>query len=456
VELFAIHTVLSNSIFLYALIFIFTVIVLVILSSLEMSYYFKKNRYITYKELLVSPFAPSVSIVVPAYNCERVIIEKVRALFALQYNNFDIIVVNDGSTDSTFSQLKDFYDLEPVDFVAHEQLKTRDVYSYSKSKNPTFSRLMVVDKAHGGKSDALNAGINSSEKELIFCVETDCFLDQNALLKIVKPVLEGKHRVIASRTAVQVANSCKRQDGYLVQFRFPFKLLPALQVIEYLKIFLLERLAWSRFNGFHAFSSGVSLFDKEILIQSGGYNSKVLNPDFELMIRMCRFMHDSDLNYSLAYVAEPICWVDVPETVSQLGNERRGLSSGNFQTFKIHKSLFFNLKYGSLGMFNLPYLFFYECVTPFAAFILLVAVAIMLVLNVITLELAGIFLCMLYFFAIILSCIAVLFSEKSYRSYHSGKDVLKMLLLTFLEPLIYQPLTICWKIAGAFRRPFSK
>jgi poly-beta-1,6-N-acetyl-D-glucosamine synthase len=451
VGIFAIQAFLSNGIFLYALIFIVFIVIMVIVSAFEMIHYFKKNRYISYKELLVSPHAPAISIILPVFNLEKTVIDKVRALFALQYNNFDIIVVNDGSTDATFDNLKAFYDLEPVDYAAYDQIKTQQVYSYSKSKNPTFSRLTVIDKAHGGKSDALNSGINCSEKEFVLCVESECFLDQTSLLKMIKPFLEEKKPVIATRSVVHIANSCLRKNGHLVDIKLPRRLLPAFQVIEYFKTFLIERLAWSRVNGFHAFSNGVGLFDKDVLIQSGGYSSKVLNPEFEVVVRMVRFMHDNQLEFSLGYVSEPICWVDVPEQIAELGIQRKKRASGNLETFKLHKSLVFNSNYGALGMLNLPYLFFYECITPFVEFGCLLFLGLMLFAGAISWEFVGIFISMLYFFAVLLSVLSVLFDERSYRSYTSGKDVVRILLLAFVEPIIYQPLKIYWKISGAFR-----
>src|SRR5699024_3040787 len=116
--------------------------------------------YVSYHELLVSPFAPSVSVVIPVFNEEQNIIDRVRALFALQYNNFEIIVVNDGSTDKTLQVLKEFYKLEMVEQIVNSQLKTQLVRSYYRSANRAHTKLTVIDKVHGGRADALNAGIN--------------------------------------------------------------------------------------------------------------------------------------------------------------------------------------------------------------------------------------------------------------------------------------------------------
>ncbi len=294
-----------------------------LISSVELRKYLQKNKYVTYRELLVSAHVPSISVISPVLNSEKTIVNQVRAILALQYNNFDIIVVNDGSTDNTFRNLQTFFQLEPVDFAVYEQIKTHEIHAYYKSKNPAFSKLTVIDKVYGGKADALNAGINTSEKDFILCLEKNCFFHKNLLLKLIKPYLEAEKPVIAVGSVLQVSNSCEKLNGSLIKINFPKKLLPGFQAIEYFKSFLVERLSWSRLNGVHEVSGGVNLFDKEILIRSGGYNSKTLKAGFELIVRMCRYMHDHNLAYQLVYLPDTLCWVDSPCNFSMLGRQRK-------------------------------------------------------------------------------------------------------------------------------------
>lgn len=445
---FTVEYIVSNSIFFYALLLILSFVLFVLISSVELGRYIKRNSYVTYKELLVSPHAPSISVISPVFNIEEDVVNHVRALFSLQYNNFDVIIVNDGSTDGTFEKLKTYYQLETVEYAVYEQLKTQAIHSYYKSKNPAFSKLTVIDKARGGKADALNAGLNSSERDLVLCIETDCFLDKNSLLKLVKPFLEDKRRVIAAGTAVHVANSCEEKNGHLVDIKFPRKLLPAFQAIEYFKSFLIERLTWNRLNGVHIISGVVGLFDREILTQSGGYSQKTSKKGFELIVRMCRYMVDCKKDYRVVYIPDPLCWVHAPVNLNGLSKQRKLWAGGNFQTFWLHRDLFFNPKYGLLGLVNFPYWFFFEWITPFFKLLCLSVLTVLAFTANLNWEHICVLLLMIYFFAVLLSAISVLFEEKSYRPYSSTKDVLRILGYIFIEPVVYHPLTIYWKIAA--------
>ena len=444
-NIYFIGPIITNSIFIYTSVIIFSFLVFILISALEIKHYLRKNKYVSYRELLVSPFAPSISIIAPVFNAENDIINKVRALFALQYNNFEVIIINDGSTDNTFHNLKQFYNLERVDFAIYEQMKTQHVNDYYKSKNPAYSKLIVIDKHYGGRADALNAGINTSQKELVLCIEIDCYLDQNTLLKLSKPYLEDKKRVIAVGSAVHISNSCKIKNGHLIHVDFPKRLLPSFQVIEYFKSFLLERLSFNKLNGIHIISGAIGLFDRDILIKSGGYSLNIKKEGFEMVVRMCRYMHDNQLTYRVIYTPDPLCWIDTPESLFQLARQRRAWAQGNYQTFSLHKDLFLNPKYGLLGLVNFPYWFLVERVTPVFKIVTCVALVVMAALGKINLEFVGILMLMIYFFAVLLSITSILFEEKSYRPYTSGKDLSRILLLAFIEPIIYHPLNVYWK-----------
>ncbi|WP_461486046.1 glycosyltransferase family 2 protein, partial [Pedobacter sp.] len=154
------ETIFNNAIFYYAIFVMGSYLILTLLSAIEMSGYIRKNSYVNYREILVSPLAPSVSILAPAYNEEATIIENIRSLLSLHYGHYEVIIINDGSKDGTFQQMFDYYKLEKVDFVVNYQIKCNEIRGVYKSKLPSFSKLTVVDKVNGGKSDALNAGIN--------------------------------------------------------------------------------------------------------------------------------------------------------------------------------------------------------------------------------------------------------------------------------------------------------
>lgn len=447
-EINSIVQYIHNSIFTYTGLIILTFVLFLLIAAFEIKKYLRRDKYVRYRELLVSPFAPSISIVLPIFNEEHNVNDRVKALLSLQYNNFEIIVVNDGSSDRTLPTLKEYYKLEPVEQAVNPQLKTQSVQSYYRSKNPAYAKLTVIDKVHGGRADALNAGITSCEKNLCLCIETDCYLDLNSLLKLTKPFLNDSKRVIAASATVQVASSAEVKNGHLVDDRLPNSILAGFQAIEYFKAYLVERLSWGGLKGLHAISGGVQLFDTEILIKSGGYNVNIKKSGFELLVRMCKYMRNNDLEYKVAYIPDPLCWVKSPTKLTDLKKQRQYWSKGSRQTFFIHKDIFFNKKYGTLGMINLPFWFLSEWITPVVKLFILMALALTALYG--NLEFAIILVIAYYAFAVVFSLLAFLYQERTYRQYSSAKDVIKIFFLVLLEPLFYHPLIVMWKVASTF------
>ena len=200
---------LTYSIFTYSVLLIFSYLFIGIYSIGETRKYIHKNQFTDYRLLAASQHAPSVSILAPAYNEGMTIVENVRSLLSIYYNNLELIVINDGSKDDSLQRLIDAYDLEGVDFFIDYQIPSKPIKRIYKSRNAVYSKLIVVDKVNGGKADALNAGINIAANNYLVCIDVDCILEQDALLKMIKPFLEQTdEKVIASGGVIRIANSC--------------------------------------------------------------------------------------------------------------------------------------------------------------------------------------------------------------------------------------------------------
>ncbi|WP_199117464.1 glycosyltransferase [Pedobacter sp. ASV28] len=442
------ETFFNNAIFYYAISVMTSYVILIFLSAIEMNAYMKKNSYVNYREILVSPLVPSVSILAPAYNEEATIIENIRSLLSLHYNNYEVIIINDGSKDNTFQRMFDYYQLEKVNFAVDYQIKCHEIRGVYKSKLPSFSKLTVVDKLNGGKSDALNAGINVSGKELILCIDVDCIVQEDALLKLAKPYLEEKYQVIASGGVVRIANSCKVEDGKLVEVNMPKNIWPRFQVLEYIRAFLMGRMAWSRLNGLLIISGAMGLFVKDIVIKVGGYDDKTVGEDMELVVRMRRYMYEQDRRFKVVYIPDPLCWTEAPADLKILGRQRNRWTRGTIETLWMHKDLFFNPRYGVLGLLSYPYWFFFEWLAPVIEFLGITIFIALAIMGNINWEFSLILISMVYFFSIALSTIAILFEEMSYQQYTKGGDLVKLLLVAFLEPIFYHPFTIYWAMRG--------
>lgn len=437
------------------ILFIVTVIVftsylsLVIYSAIALRKYLRKNSYVDYNSLLTSPLLPSVSVIVPAYNESASIVDNIRTLLSLYYSEFEIVVVNDGSSDDSMEKIIQAYDLEKVNYYFDYKLSCERIRGVYKSRNRSFKKLMVIDKQNGGKSDALNAGLNVVKNDLIVSIDADSIMEQDALLKLVKPFLEGKDKkVIGTGGVIRIANSCEIHGGKIKKINLPKRWLPRAQVMEYTRAFLLGRISWSELDGLLLISGALGMFDREIVIKAGGYSTKTVGEDMELVVKIRRYMADRGLSYSVEYIPDPLCWTEVPSTVSSLARQRSRWTRGTLETLYTHRKLFLNRKYGKLGMLGYPYWLFFEWLAPIMEFFGILIFAILAFTGKLNVSFFLLLLGFVYFFAVSLSIWSILFEEITFHKYDKRRDVIKLLLTAFLEPLFYHPLTLMMAIKG--------
>jgi len=439
----------NSGIILYAVSLILAYIILSVLSIRETIFYMRKNSFADYRNIMTSPLTPPVSLIAPAYNEGATIIENIRSLLSLYYADFEIIIVNDGSTDDTLKKIIEEYSLVKVDFAVNEKLKTKSIKNIYKSTNPVFNKLTVVDKENGGKSDALNAGINVSKNDLIACCDVDSILEQDSLLKLVKPFLESsKVRTIAAGGVVRIANDCEIENGRIVKVNFPKKFFPRIQVLEYIRAFLLARMAWSRLNGVLIISGAFGMFEKDVVIKAGGYSDKTVGEDLELVVRMRKYMHDNGIKYRIVYIPDPLCWTESPTTIKILSRQRNRWTRGLIGTLFLHIRTLFNPKYKILGMVSFPYWLIYEWAAPIIEFFGILYFLFLAVFGFADWTFILLVFLAVYSFALLYSFTSIFIEEFSFHQYKSLKDIFKLSLVAFLEPLSFHFLTLIWAVKG--------
>jgi biofilm PGA synthesis N-glycosyltransferase PgaC len=439
--------VVNVLVFIYAVTIALAYLTLAIISVVEMRKYIRKNKFVDYKMILASPFAPGISLIAPAYNEGLTIIDNVKSLLSIQYNNYEVIIINDGSKDDTITKLIPAFDLVKVSYDYQATITAKSVRGIYKSQNKAFQKLLVVDKENGGKADALNVGLNISKKDLVACIDVDCIIEPDALLKMVKPFLDQPN-VIASGGVVRIANSCVVEEGRLIEVKLPASLLARMQVLEYIRAFLLGRMAWSRLNGLLLISGAFGLFKREIAVLAGGYNHNTVGEDMELVVRMRRYMHERDKPYRVAYIPDPLCWTEAPSSATILGRQRNRWARGTFETLKIHRKLFFNPRYGLMGMVSYPFWFFFEYLSPFIEFSGLLFFAFLTVIGKVNWEFFLSLSLAVYCFAIFMSMFALFAEEISFFKYTHKRDVLKMIGVALLEPIWFHPRVVWWSLKG--------
>ena len=430
--------ILANIFFIITLILSASYLILGIFSATALRRYLRKNSYVKYDSLVLSPLSPKISIIAAAFNESKTIIDNVRTLLSLYYNNFEVILVNDGSTDNTFEEIKEHYELTKVNYYFDYHIPCERIRGVYKSKNPSYNRLIVIDKKNGGKADSLNAGINICQNSLFVSIDADSIIETDSILKLVKPFLEEKERkVIGAGGVIRIVNSCDVERGRIREIHLPGQILPRLQVLEYTRAFLLGRMAWSRLDGLMLISGAMGIFDRETVIKGGGYSIKTVGEDMELVLRMRRRMAEEGVKYEVTYIPDPLCWTQVPSDFRSLRKQRTRWTRGLVESLTTHRKIFFNKTYGRLGLLGYPYWFFFEWLAPLTAFLGFIFSVFLVVTNSINWPFYLLLFLFIYTFAVSLSTWAILFEEITYHKYKKKRDVLKLLIAALLEPFFY-------------------
>ena len=443
---------LFNGFFLaYAVLISFSYILLTIISFKACRKYLRKNKFTNYDAILTATFSPSVSLIAPAYNEGANIIENVRSLLSLHYNNYQVIIVNDGSKDDSMEKLISAYDLYPTPHVYKQVIQTKRVKNIYKSSNPALDNLLVVDKENGGKADALNVGLNISTCDLVACIDVDCVLEQDSILKLVKPFMESVNKkVIATGGVVRIANSCEIRDGKLIKVHLPEKFIPRVQTLEYLRAFILGRMAWAEMNGLLIISGAFGMFDRKIAIIAGGYNHKTVGEDMELVVRMQRYCYEHKIDFRVKFIPDPLCWTEAPENHKILSRQRNRWTRGTIETLLFHRKMIFNPKYGLLGMISFPYWLLFEWLGPVIEFIGLAYFAILAIMGLIHMKLFLALLLAVYCFALMISSFALFLEEFTYFQYKSRREMLTLFITALLEPIAFHPFMVWYAIKGNY------
>lgn len=433
----------------YAILIMSSYLILAHLSTKELRSYLKRNSFVDYEVLLSSEFAPKLSLIAPAYNEGFTIEENVKSLLSLNYNNYQVIVVNDGSKDNSMEILTKTYDLVLTDLEIDTKIETKEIKGVYRSRNAAYKKLIVVDKENGGKADALNVGLNIAEYPYVVCIDVDCILDKDSLLKLAKPFLEShEKRIIATGGVVRIANQCVIKNGRLIEVNVPNVMLSRIQVLEYLRAFLLGRMAWGRLDGLLLISGAFGAFDKEIALLAGGYSTKTVGEDMELIVRMRRYMLERKLAYTVSYIPDPLCWTEAPEDFKIFKKQRSRWMRGTIETLSIHKKMFLNPKYKLLGMLSVPYWTFFEFLAPAIEFIGLVITILFIIFGLINWHFFFLLVIFVYTFAVLFSVIALFSEEKTYHKYPKQTDFFKLLMAAFIEPLYFHPLAVYAALVG--------
>jgi cellulose synthase/poly-beta-1,6-N-acetylglucosamine synthase-like glycosyltransferase len=397
-----------------------------------------------------SPIVPSVTIIAPAHNEEASIRVAVHNLLELDYPELEVVIVNDGSDDRTLEEMREEFHLRPVRGVyvpVAPSAKVRGLY-----RSTLDSRLLVVDKRNGGnKADAVNAGLNVATSTYVCIVDADSVLERDALLRIMVPILADPERVIAVGGIIRVLNGSEISGGQIRRVRLPRKSIEVIQVIEYLRAFLIGREAWAEGNMLTVISGAFGLFRTDLVRAVGGYRCHAIGEDFDLVARLHRLMLQQGVKYEIKFVPDPMCWTEAPSDLKSLGRQRARWQSGLMDVLWSTRDMLFRPRYGRIGFFALPYLWIFEMFAPVIEIVGLATIIATAILGILSRQFFLQFLLFGYAFATMISIGSVLQEELTYKRYNDWQDVVRLVTYCFVEHFPYRQMHMIWRLQGTWR-----
>jgi cellulose synthase/poly-beta-1,6-N-acetylglucosamine synthase-like glycosyltransferase len=376
-----------------------------------------------------------ISVLVPCHNEEETIVANIRGLLTLGYPEFEIIIINDGSTDETLPVLQRAFGLFPVPSATQVRIETQPIRRVCRSLD--HPNLLLVDKEQGGKSDALNAGLNVCSYPLFCSIDADSLLESDALLRVSR-VLQEDFEIVAAGGIIRVLNGTVVEGGRVTEVRAPRRLLPRFQALEYVRGFLAGRRTLSKLNALLIISGAFGLFRKDPVIEVGGYRPDTVGEDMELIARLHRHARREDRRARVAFVPDPVCWTQVPSDVRSLLRQRDRWHRGLLETLWFHRGLFLNPRYGRIGLIAMPYYLFIEALGPVVETLGYVLIPVLFLLGALNPTFALLFFILAVLYGIILSVTALIIDDLLFSRYRSAGDLLRMIVAALIEFIVYR------------------
>jgi cellulose synthase/poly-beta-1,6-N-acetylglucosamine synthase-like glycosyltransferase len=440
----------ANFVFLFYFVvanLVYTVLMGLSLYSVSLHARFASQK--PYRDMADSPVTPPVAFIVPAYNEAEAIVHTVLSLLELNYPEKEIVVVDDGSTDATIDRLIERFGLRRMDMIYRAALKTKPVNAFYY--NPEQPSLLVMSVEHGGKPNALNAGINMARSPYFCTVDADSIIERDALLRLMAPVVQSRENTVVSGGIVRIANGCVVDRGVITQVDLAKTWLERCQTVEYIRTFLFGRPGWNALNATFITSGAFCLLHKQSAIEAGGFSPDTVAEDVDMIARLRRSLTDKKRKYRIVFTSDPVCWTEAPRTIKMLARQRRRWQLGLTQTVIKNRDMIFNPRFGTMGMLSMPFHAYLEaigCVVE-ALGTFLIPISYLVGAMPVSIFLAFLFLAVGY--GTLLSMGSVVLEELTLRRYPSWKHVLTLMTYAVIENVGYRQMVTFFRAQGVLQ-----
>lgn len=404
-------------------------------------------------DLLTSDSTPPVSIIIPAYNEEAGIADSVRSMAMTHYPKMEIVVVNDGSKDGTVARMIQAFEMVPIDFPFVPAIPTSAVRRIYRSKLPL--PVVLVDKENGGKSDAINAGINVSSFPYFMATDADMVLEDDALLNVMRHFVEDRAHTLAVGGNVRPLNGSTVRLGKVIEPGLPARPLEMVQVVEYIRSFLAARPGWSRLRSVLIISGAFGVFSKAAVSEVGGFRTDHLGEDMEMTMRLHRHYRRSGRKYRIVYAPDAIAWTEVPLTWDVLKKQRIRWHRGLVQVIWQYRGLILNPRHRFVGMVAWPAFILFEFIAPLLEFLGWIFVPMSLWMGILDPEVA-VPLILISLFLGAGNSILALYLDERFGYYGSAGQTARLLLYTLIEHLGLRQRSVWWRVRAMIWNPRKK
>jgi cellulose synthase/poly-beta-1,6-N-acetylglucosamine synthase-like glycosyltransferase len=428
-----------------------------------------------------NPFLPHITLLVPAYNEEVTIAESVKSLLRLRYPSFEIIICNDGSKDRTVEVLRRAFHFVRTEIEYEPHLACADIFGFYESRIlpcPGLKRLLLIDKANGGKADALNAAINAAQGEYVTSMDADSLLTPDALLLAARPIADAPGKVCAVGVQVGISNGSLVENGRVVEMRLPKNWLARFQIVEYMRSFSQGRVAFAAIRSLLILSGVFALMRRDYVVAIGGFLTKGMKTkvgveycgqgahtvceDMEVVVRLHRYLLDKGIEGRIEILPFATAWTECPENLKDLGKQRSRWYRGLLEVLLYHRGMIFRGKYRRIGLFSLPYQLIFEALAPQIELVGYISLLTTAVAGVLSVKALLTFLALALALNLCLSTLSILLCIRSERtagarndalalfSYKSVWDVLLLFVAGFVSNLGYRQYLVGWQLKGFY------